>query len=355
VVLACIACLAAVAMTGLTASFAASCTTFNGLSPGGAVDSGGGDVTPDSPDSGPNPPGYLSLADAARLCSRVVQCPALATDVIASTTVPVDANNYSLCLHWLTGPIPPDRVGFAAQQQAFTCMLKAATCADAAACLYEEPLSMTDPRCADAGVNPPDTCIDNGNTVLSCYYGYALHCNSPYYQSGTKCLHGMIGDAGDVGCALGTNCVNGAGCSTFYDYCGIDNLHYSLDCAVAGYSCDTAADASTVCDTAGTYTACNTRGAMCSADMNSVTVCDGYEVSTFDCASLTPKGTCSRKDGPGRCVRPGDTCSPFDMTSNQCTQTSISLCIGGQPASFDCASIGLKCVPTAGSVSGHCG
>jgi hypothetical protein len=347
--------LACVAVVAVVATSVASCTTFNGLESGTQAE-GGADVAAEASDSGGGPPGYLSRTDAAKLCSRIMQCPALATDVIASTAVPVDPNNFSLCMDWLSGPIPNDRVGFSAQQQAFGCMNAAPTCTAAAACLYWEPLANNDPRCpADAGLSTPDTCLDP-ETLLSCANGWALHCNSAYYQSGSKCLAGMIGDAGDVGCAIGQNCVTSAGCGAFYDYCGVDNLHYALNCAFAGYTCDTAADAATVCVTGNTYMPCNVRGAQCSTDMSTVTVCDGSEVSEFDCAALGSGATCSRKDGPGRCVRPSDACSPFDMTSNVCSPANnVSVCIGGQPATFDCASIGMKCIPGAGTVSGHCG
>jgi hypothetical protein len=234
-------------------------------------------------------------------------------------------------------------------------MVGAGTCADAAACMYFEPLGMNDPRCADAGPNPKDRCTDNGDTILSCAGLYAVHCNSSYYQSGSKCTAGLVGDAGDLGCALGQNCSSGTGCGTYFDYCGVDTLHYAIDCAFWGGACNLTTDAAVACITGNAYMPCSTAGPTCSADTTMVAMCDGSEVSLFDCKALDPKGTCSAKDGPARCVLPTDTCSPFGASVNQCTQTSISLCIGGQPSTFDCSQIGLKCIPAAGSFSAHCG
>jgi hypothetical protein len=107
----------------------------------------------------------------------------------------------------------------------------------------------------------------------------------------------------------------------------------------------------TSCYTGNMNEPCTSPGTTCSGMV--LQVCDGTTLSNFDCAALGD--TCSAQGGPAICVHSGDTCTPFDTGENQCNGSSISLCIGGQPATFDCASIGMTCVPASGATSGHCG
>ncbi|HEY6459703.1 MAG TPA: hypothetical protein VIY73_06110, partial [Polyangiaceae bacterium] len=181
----------------------ASCTTFNGLSvPSDA--STGSDTTfvdappreetsSDAPEAAPPPPGYLSLADAARVCTLVFSCPDLASSVLASVAVPVDPVNYSLCVHWLAAPMPTDRVGFAVQSQTFACMAQGGSCAGAGSCLSLENIEPNDPRCGDAGADAAEHCGDDGGTVFRCADGYLLHCGSAYYAPGSTCTVGSDG------------------------------------------------------------------------------------------------------------------------------------------------------------------
>jgi hypothetical protein len=96
---------------------------------------------------------------------------------------------------------------------------------------------------------------------------------------------------------------------------------------------------------------CTAQGTDCAGDI--VTVCDGFNLSEYNCAALG--GTCSKTGGSARCKRPADGCTPFDPGLNKCTGTQISLCIGGKPATFDCASVSKQCVAGAGAQSSHCG
>jgi hypothetical protein len=96
---------------------------------------------------------------------------------------------------------------------------------------------------------------------------------------------------------------------------------------------------------------CNSAGADCRGDI--VAVCDGTDESEFDCAAF--QGTCSKQQGAARCVRSGDSCSPFDQNINVCTGASIAVCVGGQASNLDCSQIGMSCKPGVGAQSGHCG
>jgi hypothetical protein len=344
---------------------ASSCTTFNGLTLPVADASSSDTALPDtstadtSPDVDALPdasdiPGYLSISAAARVCSLVFRCPTLASSVITSVAVPVDPINYSLCVHWLAGPIPTDRVGFAVQSQTFSCMAQGATCAAAGTCLSIENLNTGDPRCAtvDSGTGGFGVCGDDGGTVFHCESGYLLHCGSAFYAPGAMCL---VGDDQHRWCAVGTNCTELAQCTgSLLSYCGEgDNLTQSVNCSYDGYTCDVASNddsGSPGCNTGTLEKFCSSAGTSCSGAV--VEVCDGADISEFDCATLG--GTCSVKGGPALCVRSDDQCSPFDADVNVCTGSQIALCVGGRKESFDCASLGMGCIP-GGAESGHCG
>jgi hypothetical protein len=170
--------------------------------------------------------GYLSLDDAARVCSMVFKCQELAPSVLVSVAVPVDPINYSLCVHWLAAPMPPDRPGLAVQAQTFECIAQSTTCNAASSCLSEELIAPTDPRCADAGTDGGERCADDGGTVENCAGGYLLHCGAAYYATGSHCL---VGQDNARWCALDTNCTVSDSCiGTINDFCG-DNVHESVN------------------------------------------------------------------------------------------------------------------------------
>jgi hypothetical protein len=345
---------------------ASSCTTFNGLTvpvtDASSSDTALPDTSPADSSSGgdalidaSNIPGYLSITDAARVCSLIFQCPALASSVLTSVAVPVDPINYSLCVHWLAGPIPTDRVGFAVQSQTFSCMAQGATCPAAGTCLSLENLDTGDPRCVgvDSGTGGLGVCGDDAGTVFHCESGYLLHCGSAFYAPTSKC---MVGADGEHWCTTGTcNPDTASLCEgTLLEYCGAgDNLQQGVNCAYDGYTCDVASNddsGSPGCNTGTLEKFCSSAGTSCSGAV--VEVCDGEDISEFDCATLG--GTCSVKGGSALCVRPDDQCSPFDADVNVCTGSQVALCVGGRKQSFDCATLGMGCIP-GGAESGHCG
>ncbi len=329
------------------------CTTFNGLEAASAVDGGivvGSDAGDGAADAGV--PGYLPVAKAAKVCSTIFACPELARSIVYSMAIPVDGLNYSLCVDWLAGPIPPSRVGFGLQASTLECVAKADTCEQAGACLWVEYLAPNDPRCADAGVPEAGdgVCTDDGGTLLRCTSHYALHCASSYYAPGATCLQGSNNY---TGCALEQNCTAVTSCvGSVLTYCAIDNLKYSINCAYGGYGCGVNEQSGYPCIPPDPTVQCNIPGATrCDSDI--VWVCDGLYESAFDCASMG--ASCSDTEGSARCVMPGSTCSPSDADINVCSGTSIDLCHGGRKSSFDCASIGRTCVPGAQGKSAHCG
>jgi len=342
---------------GLIVSFFAvgvggSCTIFTGIQDLPPPDAG--------QEAGASPPAYLPVADAARLCSLIFRCQDLPTSITSSSGVPVDPGNFSDCMTWLAGPIPPSRVGFSLQKALLECMAKATTCAGAAACGSFEQLAANDPRCADAGADAGlDRCVDNGATVLVCSGNFALHCSTPYFGPGSTCrldLNGLYWCASGDNCNVQTSCLG-----SVLDYCGVDTinnmpaptgLRFGINCGVVGNTCgldpDSGADD---CLTDGQYRACSGIDRRCTGDV--VEVCNGSSISLFKCADLGAK--CVDAQGTPRCARSDDACTPFDANVNVCNGSMFHLCVGGKVVDFDCASIGKSCKPPAGSVPAQCG
>jgi hypothetical protein len=306
------------------------------------------------PDSAPPAVAYLSRTDAAKVCSLVQSCSLLAQSLIPSTGVPIDPVNYAACVDWLAGPIPPNRVGFNIQQAMFQCVAGQTTCQGAGSCLSLEDIAPGDPRCQlDADVPDADGyCADDGGTVVRCKDGVALHCGNAYYVSGSHCLEGLGDNTYWCATQFQNPCTQSNSClGGLFEYCGTDDLIEGVNCPTTGYNGCGVDDAGfTNCATNSVVSYCSAAGATdCSG--NTLQVCDGVELSPYDCTALN--ATCSNKGQAALCTQASDTCTPYDATMNQCTGTSISLCIGGQPASFDCSSIGKQCVASGGAA--HCG
>src|SRR5215472_14092932 len=340
------------------------CTAFNGVqvTPPSGLDAMPPDVSVDNPglpetfvpppDVRPPPPadagpdatpqlGYLTQQQAAQLCTLNFACPQLYLSALLSIDVPLDQNNFSLCMQWASGPIPPDRVGFVIQQQVLQCMAQAPDCLTAAACNPIGILAGGDPRCqiaADAATESGTYCTDNGRTALDCAVNSAAHCDKGNYTPGTSCIVDSMGFAWcalpvDSGCPGSSSCI-----TTFEDYCGMDGLHFRYNCATVGSNCNVEAGISNC------GAACTTAAVQCAG--TSVQVCDELELTTFDCPALG--SACSSANNLVYCKGPSDTCTPgdpaFAMPGSACSGTNIKLCVGGQQITFDCGSIGKKCV-----------
>lgn len=341
--------MAAAVMLALSATV---CTTFNGLEAASGGDAGlvGQDAA--DGEAGPEAPGYLSLSEAAAACSAVFRCPQLARSIVYSMAIPVDELNYSLCVSWLAGPIPPNRVGYALQATTLACVAASDTCEQAGACLWVEYLSPSDTRCADAGVPEAGdgVCTDDGGTLLRCQGQYALHCGSAYYAPGSTCLQGS---GTYTGCALEQSCTGMTSCvGSVLSYCAIDDLKYGINCAYGGYGCGINDQSGFPCIPPDPTVECSIPGATRCAD-DVVWVCDGLYESAFDCKAMG--AACSDTEGSARCVPPDSQCTPSDSDVNVCAGAAIELCIGGRKTSVDCAEIGLTCQPAAQGKSAHCG
>jgi hypothetical protein len=309
-------------------------------------------------DAGSLPPGYLSFEDAARLCALSFACDQINISVAISLAVNIDSLNFSLCMDWAAGPLPPDHQGIAIQQQVLQCVAQAQSCIAAGECLPLEDLDPGDPRCV--GSDGGEYCVgDAGDTKLNCgQTPFAQHCNNGQLTPGQSCHQGFAADGGPNGlhwCSLtpaGVNCpATPSTCmGSIEDYCGIpDELHSRYNCQTVGSTCGINDAGFLQC---GSFP-CTTVGPSCAGD--NVVVCDGNEGAPFNCAALG--GTCSSKGNFFRCTRPSDACDSTDSDINQCGDAgdTISLCIGGQKTSFDCSSIGKKCLKGTLPQTDHCG
>ena len=345
---------------------AGSCTTFDGLV---AKDLDAGSQADADADAGPPASGaYLSLENGARLCALAFECPTLPASITISGSIPIDPVNFSLCMTWVAGPIPPGRVGLDVQRDMLACVAAGPTCEAGGKCLSLERFDPGDPRCdtIDAGSGSGgaggagggstgtgsalDFCSADDTSVLHCGPSpVAIHCDVAYFGPGTSCL---LGDNGEIWCSSGENCGISPSCSgSILEYCGgTTNLKFSINCLAIGNTCGVDPPSGSYdCLTDGTLRLCDTLSAVCAGDV--VEVCDQDTTSLFKCAELG--GTCNDDQGAAYCARADDECTPYDINVNVCDGTNIKLCVGGRRVSVDCASIDRTCTTVNGSV--RCG
>ena len=119
----------------LVAALDASCTTFDGLSASAAdasaTDASGLPDVAEAGDAGPDLPGFIPLLDAVKVCANALKCPNLAQSVIYSIDVPLDRANFSSCVSWLAGPLPPNRLVSPNIITELTCVSLETSCAEA--------------------------------------------------------------------------------------------------------------------------------------------------------------------------------------------------------------------------------
>jgi hypothetical protein len=298
-------------------------------------------------------PGYLSVEDGVRACHLVHDCPLLSAAIARSIGVPASSTQFSACLSWLAGPLPATRFGLGAQAAMLACIAQANACKDAFECVYVEPLRDDDPRCN--GV-VGDQCL-TGGILLDCTTEIAQKCRTPSYGPGSEC---ELGPFGAGRCALSI-CEQDSSppprcTSSVYVRCDpATNLRVAQDCNTVGLTCPEGAEgADAQCATADGVFPCDEPGqTLCAPDGTRARVCDGALASEFDCTAMD--GSCHEEKSGARCVRPTDTCSPDTVGIDVCQGSTISLCVGGQALTFDCADVGLSCIPPSGQEHGHCG
>lgn len=337
-------------LAGLALVLATACPSLDGFS-GKQVDPGVVDSGVDSGDSGQPAKGFLSLVEAAQVCSYVLSCPNLQSSISSSLLLPVDGTSYSACIDQLAGPVPPDHPGVVAQSKQLQCVATATNCLEAAACMSLEDISPGDQRCQATDGGTGVGCSPDSKSVYHCEANYILHCNNAYYGSGSSCLSPANDGGTEYWCAVSQTCSGSSSCvGGILSYCAINDQGFSIDCGVKGQTCGVDQQSGLhECLVNGRIPSCSTRETICKNDK--VIVCDGLYFGELDCTTLG--GVCDPRPS-AHCAKVGDACEQDDTTLNVCDGDSISLCLTGQPLTFDCTSLNMKCVPGNGTSSAHC-
>jgi hypothetical protein len=325
----------------------ASCTVFNGLV--AEEDAGGGGQGVDGGPTPWMPPelAYLALDDAARLCRWVLECDRLADSIVASIAVPVDAENFSQCLHWAAGPLPPGHRGITEQRTLLEALSQVGSCEEALATTYVEVISpASEPRCGGEFIRKCD-----GDLAIDCtdiQIGTISRCSSARFSpSGHTCFAGFCVHDDCASTMTTYECVDEVGyvCNSMKEV-GIACTPLGLTCA-SPLTCGASESSTPTCNALG-ETSCSTEHA------DVVQVCSGLLVTEFACDKIVEGGTCAVTGEP-RCAAASDACTPVDPGQNSCDAAMLTACVAGQHIVFDCASIGLACKPAAGEKTGRCG
>jgi len=327
---------------------ALSCTIFDGLQAGDGGGDASADVSSEQNLIAGEQPGYLSLSDGVAFCSNAFACPNLTNSTEFSVDVPVDANHFSSCVDWVSGPLPNDRNGHDATATILQCAAHATTCDAADGCMWDEVLSAGDSRCVGKDADTTGSCGDDGGSVYFCSNTNPgiVHCGNAYFAAGSTCLYD---DAGSPWCTR-LPCAGQTCLGDLLSYCAVDGLQDSQNCALGGFTCGfDMKEGFDDCLTNGAADLCTTVAINCSG--TTVALCDTRYVSNYDCS--TYGGTCDQTGFP-RCKRPNETCTALDGDIDVCTGTAIALCVDGTKQTFDCASLGKTCVAASGGQSGHC-
>lgn len=336
---------------------------------GGGLDAGGDVGHPET--SGPTDAcataalGYLSLAEAAKACQYIADCDTgqLELDIESNFGIVTSATNYAYCVNALAGTVAPDRAGLDIAQQTFKCIAKAASCIQARGCLAVESLTTNDARCRagapknDAGIY----CGSGGNDVVDCTGSVVQHCKSPAFANGVCVIdpadHGYYGcgalavpkcatevSSCDIATAVLNDCAAKTSITTFND-CHV----FGGNCGPSGLD----AGAKFVCLTEGKYMPCDATTYRDQCDGDSIASCTYIgTIAHTSCKSIGK--TCNAVNGPPVCVGPSDECSPFSLGIGECSGNSISLCIDGKRAAFNCSCAGLVCGSDGGIGKTHC-
>lgn len=299
---------------------------------------------------------FLPLAEAAKFCTKALDCYSLGLSAQTSLAIPVDVNNYSACMNWIAGPLPPDRPGIPKASAALKCAADAMSCNAAGACMWIEFVGPGDPRCVGYTGGNFGECTPTKAATLFCDFNFIAHCDNPAQYAGSSCLGGAFGPDGGITeyfCAVSSGACSGGGSNpacdgSFFTHCN-GGLQVGFDCEVQGMSCSLSG-----CATTGGHKGCGMPAVSCAGD--NVETCDGLEASDISCGPLGGKcdGSAVAKGGVPLCASTADKCSPYDKSANVCTGDTISLCIGGQPTTFDCTSVGMHCAVAGGGLSARC-
>jgi hypothetical protein len=319
------------------------CTTFDdvGVPPpsGDAAVADAVDAASDVSDAASSAPTYLTWSEAHDVCSKIAACAAfdLEGSVELSLGLPMPATNYPICVQWLAGELPGNRIGISEQREVLRCMAAAKDCATANGCLPVQGWT--------ARVGTP-LC----KTIGGCEGDYAC-------GSGSRLSCSMLGGACKQ-VPSGYGCVTAQPCSL----CPDDDAGTARLCTDGGTIVDDAIRQgflpATECSPAG-VAQCATLGGShcqdasvvgCTLRPSAKKVSASRNASVFDCAAIG--ATCQNAGSAGTpafyCARAGR-CQPGDST---CIDGhTIQVCVDGVFKAFDCHELnaGATCSTNGGA------
>jgi len=351
------------AMAAVLAVLAPACTAFDFSAPTG----GAPDASTDAPldvvtmadaggaDAGP---GFLTVTQAARVCTLVFACPRLGEAIEGSLVIPVATPptplNFSGCMDWLAGPVDQGRPGLSEQTMILAGIAQATTCDAAYTASPVHPV--------DAGATcKASSCLDPSTleTCSSTGGAFTTTCGLPLFDSPGACT-----DTGTAICLTLEQCTAGLSCrgsSTLVDCYAQGAAYTAFDCTLSGRQCVDKSAASCVVPPS-LAAPCLPNQAFDGCKGNSVRHCVGTFLgqTELDCAAVGR--SCNTINGVARCAATGDQCTPFDQDVNICDESGITVCIGGHKQSFDCSSLSggdggapLTCVSGDATHTAHCG
>lgn len=288
-----------------------------------------------------------STDEAARLCAWLFKCDAqgygLAQAVATSAGVPLSDKSFSMCATWLTGPLPPNRIGLDLQRQMIDCMSSRgadpkATCESFASCVWIRPIDAGDARCAPGA----DICLDTKH-VLDCHKHELIDCDTPRFSpfSG-EC---RLGQDGVANCASSTchpnmdppTCIDGVSTECLDG----GSLSVGTVCASEGLACTPGSNGPDVLCNFADCPSKQVGFASCSSDSADVEVCGSETTaSRFNCTAISRTCAGDATQGLAYCqntASPG--CSPLDPAVCQ-DNAKLALCAAGKSIKVDCTSLG---------------
>jgi hypothetical protein len=207
----------------------------------------------------------------------------------------------------------------------------------------------------DAGACPIDSCSAIPGQWTTCLNTtvYTSRCDGPLWLDAGACkpFDGGTAACNQVsGCTgLFSQCLNNVAQSCFSKV----GLDIEIDCSVQGRSCELSAAHTAQC----TQLCASPTTLSWGCENGSVLLCGGTFVqSAYNCTGAGRSCETSSAGVP-YCGAPTDACTPLGASVNQCSGSSISLCVDGQPKSFDCSSLpgGQSCRAASASQTAHCG
>ncbi|MFO0550081.1 MAG: hypothetical protein U0271_16920 [Polyangiaceae bacterium] len=318
---------------------------------GGAGDGGASTCLEESPAC------LLPELEAARLCAFIATCPTAPASIAMSTGIPIGQVNpdgtlldlnFSACVNWLTLPLQGASAGYLSATDTLNCFAGSMDCEGARFCGPYRQIAADDPRC-----NTPTDVRCDDEVLVDCPSSRVTNCKGLSFAVTTGC---EVGKSGVPMCRLGDcsgpgqiDCEENPPGSEYSIACDANGDELGLSCTGYGLSCEPGLGCA---QASGVSAACAEPFAQSCGVANRLHSCsvpqgiDGWMQSEIDCEAIGLE--CVEVGQSAFCAGAADACTPYDAGVNVCDPDApalIHLCVGGQPTTFDCATLGYTCVP----------